>query len=45
MFHDIMVGKMMYGYAELSIMSASTVYFGDINYTDHTWYFKSTLRI
>ena len=36
MFHDYMVRKMMYGYAELSIMSASTVYFGNINYTDHT---------
>ena len=36
MFHDIMVRKMMYGYAELSIMSASTVYFGDVSYTNHT---------
>lgn len=31
-----MVRKMMYGYAETSVMSASTVYFGDVNYTDHT---------
>lgn len=45
MFHDYMVRKMMYGYAETSVMSASTVYFGDVNYTDHTWYFKNTLRI
>lgn len=45
MFHDYMVRKMMYGYAETSVMSASTVYFGDVSYTDHTWYFKNTLRI
>ena len=31
-----MVRKMMYGYAETSVMSASTVYFGDVSYTDHT---------
>lgn len=31
-----MVRKMMYDYAETSVMSASTVYFGDINYTNHT---------
>lgn len=31
-----MVRKMLYGYCETSIMNASTVYFGDVNYTDHT---------
>lgn len=36
MFHDYMVRKMLYGYYETSIMGANTVYFGDINYTDHT---------
>ena len=36
MFHDIMIRKMLYGYTETSIMSASTVYFGDVSYTDHT---------
>lgn len=36
MFHDIMVRKLLYGYVIPSIMSASTVYFGDVNYTDHT---------
>lgn len=36
MFHDIMVRKMMYGYVVPSIMSASTVYFGGVSYTDHT---------
>lgn len=35
-FHDIMIRKMLYGYVATSIMSASTVYFGDISYTDHT---------
>ena len=46
MFHDIMVRKMLYGYvAATSVMSASTVYFGDVSYTDHAWYFKNTLRI
>ena len=36
MFHDYMVRKMMYGYAATSIPSASTVYFGDVSYTNHT---------
>jgi hypothetical protein len=36
MYHDIMVRKMLYGYVERSIMSTSTNYFGDINYTNHT---------
>ena len=37
MFHDIMVRKMLYGYvAATSVMSASTVYFGDVSYTSHT---------
>lgn len=31
-----MVRKMMYGYVATSIPSVSTVYFGDVNYTDHT---------
>jgi hypothetical protein len=31
-----MVGKMLYGYVATSIMSASTNYFGDVNYTNHT---------
>lgn len=35
MFHDIMV-RMLYGYVETSVMSASAVYFGDVSYTDHT---------
>ena len=35
MFHDIMV-RMLYGYVETSIPSASTVYFGDVSYTNHT---------
>lgn len=35
MFHDFMV-RMLYGYVAASVMSASTVYFGDINYTNHT---------
>ena len=39
MFHDIMIRKMLYGYVATSIMSASTDYFGDVNYTDHTVYF------
>ena len=36
MFHDLKKKKMMYGYAATSVMSASTVYFGDVSYTDHT---------
>ena len=36
MFHDIMVRMILYGYSEPSIMSASTVYFGDVSYTNHT---------
>ena len=36
MFHDYMVRKLLYGYVATSIMSASTVYFGDISYTNHT---------
>lgn len=31
-----MIRKMMYGYVATSAMSASTVYFGDVSYTDHT---------
>jgi hypothetical protein len=31
-----MVGKMLYGYVATLIMSASTNYFGDVNYTNHT---------
>lgn len=36
MFHDIIIRQMLYGYAATSVMSTSTVYFGDINYTNHT---------
>ena len=36
MFHDIIIRQMLYGYAATSAMSASTVYFGDVSYTDHT---------
>ena len=36
MFHDIMIRKLLYGYVATSIPSASTVYFGDVSYTDHT---------
>ena len=36
MFHDFMVRKMLYGYVIPSIMSASTNYFGDVSYTNHT---------
>lgn len=39
MFHDNLVRLMLYGYVIPSIMSASTVYFGDVSYTDHTVYF------
>ena len=35
-FHDIMVRMMLYSYVATSIPSASTVYFGDVSYTDHT---------
>lgn len=35
-FHDIMIRKMLYGYVATSVMSANTVYFGDISYTNHT---------
>jgi hypothetical protein len=35
-FHDIMIRKMLYGYVATSVMSASTNYFGDVNYTNHT---------
>lgn len=37
--NNYMVRLMLYGYVIPSIMSASTVYFGDINYTNHTVYF------
>ena len=36
MFHDFIIRQMLYGYTETSIPSASTVYFGDISYTNHT---------
>ena len=38
-YSDIMVRLMLYGYVERSIMSASTNYFGDVSYTNHTVYF------
>jgi len=34
--HDIMVKLMLYGYVPTSIMSVSTVYFGDVLCTNHT---------
>lgn len=35
-YSDIMVRLMLYDYVATSIPSASTVYFGDVSYTDHT---------
>lgn len=35
-FSDFMVYLMLYDYVPISAMSASTNYFGDINYTNHT---------
>ena len=34
--NDYMVRLMLYGYVIPSVMSTSTVYFGDVSYTDHT---------